>query len=122
MSNPGLPIAIAIVMLAVAAAILTVTKAPVAEVPKCETCQSGITAIIGILGLAWLCDTFINANRDAIIGSLSADPFAGGGALPPSKRSRVIPTGVTAAALPPDGRHGISGSFDPSSTVSGILF
>lgn len=66
-----MPISIAIVMLAVAAVILTVTKAPVSEVPRCKTCQSGITAIIGILGLAWLGDTFINANRDVIIGGLS---------------------------------------------------
>lgn len=67
----GMPIAIAIVMLAVAAIILTVTRGPVAEVPKCKTCQSGVTAIIGILGLAWLGDTFISANHDAIIGGLS---------------------------------------------------
>jgi anaerobic C4-dicarboxylate transporter DcuA len=58
-------------MLAVAAVILTVTKAPVGEVPKSKTCQSGVTAIIGILGLAWLGDTFINANKDVIIGGLS---------------------------------------------------
>jgi anaerobic C4-dicarboxylate transporter DcuA len=68
----SMPIAIAIVMLAVAALILTTTGAPVAEVPKCKTCQSGVTAIIGILGLAWLGDTFINANQDAIIGGLSS--------------------------------------------------
>jgi anaerobic C4-dicarboxylate transporter DcuA len=68
----SMPVAIAIVMLAVAAVILTVSKAPVIEVPKSKTCQSGITAIIGILGLAWLGDTFINANREAIIGGLSA--------------------------------------------------
>jgi anaerobic C4-dicarboxylate transporter DcuA len=67
-----MPISIAIVMLAVAAVILTVTKAPVGEVPKSKTCQSGITAIIGILGLAWLGDTFINANRELIIGGLSS--------------------------------------------------
>jgi len=67
----GMPIAIAIVMLAVAAVILAVTRAPVAEVPRCKTCQSGITAIIGILGLAWLGDTFINANQEIIIGGLS---------------------------------------------------
>ncbi len=66
-----MPVTIAIVMLAVAAIILTVTGAPVAEVPKCKTCQSGITAIVGILGLAWLGDTFISANKDAIIGGLS---------------------------------------------------
>ncbi|HXJ73908.1 MAG TPA: anaerobic C4-dicarboxylate transporter family protein, partial [Candidatus Dormibacteraeota bacterium] len=67
----GMPIAIAIVMLAVGAVILLVTRAPVAEVPKCKTCQSGITALIGILGLAWLGDTFINANQETIIGGLS---------------------------------------------------
>jgi anaerobic C4-dicarboxylate transporter DcuA len=67
----SMPVAIAIVMLAVAAIILVVTRAPVAEVPKCKTCQSGITAIIGILGLAWLGDTFISANQDTIIGGLS---------------------------------------------------
>jgi anaerobic C4-dicarboxylate transporter DcuA len=67
----GMPIAIAIVMLAAAAIILTVTRSPVAEVPKCKTCQSGITAIIGILGLAWLGDTFINANQEIIIGGLT---------------------------------------------------
>jgi anaerobic C4-dicarboxylate transporter DcuA len=67
----GMPVAIAIVMLAVAALILTVTRAPAAEVPKCKTCQSGVTAIIGILGLAWLGDTFISANQETIIGGLS---------------------------------------------------
>jgi anaerobic C4-dicarboxylate transporter DcuA len=68
----GMPVAIAMVMLAVAALILTATRAPVAAVPKCKTCQSGITAIIGILGLAWLGDTFIGANQDTIIGGLSS--------------------------------------------------
>jgi anaerobic C4-dicarboxylate transporter DcuA len=67
----GMPVAIAIVMLAAAAVILVVTGAPVADVPKCKTCQSGVTAIIGILGLAWLGDTFIAANETVIIGSLS---------------------------------------------------
>jgi anaerobic C4-dicarboxylate transporter DcuA len=67
-----MPIAIAIVMLAIAAVIVTVTNAPISEVPRSQTCQSGITAIIGILGLAWMGDTFINANRDFIIGGLSS--------------------------------------------------
>jgi anaerobic C4-dicarboxylate transporter DcuA len=48
-----------------------VTGASPAEVPKSKTCRSGITAIIGILGLAWLGDTFITANEAVIIGSLS---------------------------------------------------
>ena len=68
----GMPMSIAIVMLAIAALILIVTKAPVGEVPKCKTCQSGVTAIVGILGLAWLGDTFIAANKEAIIGGLSS--------------------------------------------------
>jgi anaerobic C4-dicarboxylate transporter DcuA len=67
----GMPIAISLVMLAVAAIILTVTRAPVGEVPKCKTCQSGLTAVIGILGLAWLGDTFIKANQVTVIGGLS---------------------------------------------------
>jgi len=67
----GMPIAIAIVMLAIAAVIITVTKIPVNEVPRSKTCQSGVTAIIGILGLAWMGDTFISANKEVIIGGLS---------------------------------------------------
>jgi anaerobic C4-dicarboxylate transporter DcuA len=67
----GMPVAIGMVMLAVAALILAVCQAPVAEVPRCKTCQSGITAIVGILGLAWLGDTFISANQEVIIGGLS---------------------------------------------------
>jgi anaerobic C4-dicarboxylate transporter DcuA len=67
----GMPVAIAIVMLATAALILMVSGASPIEVPKSKTCQSGVTAIIGILGLAWLGDTFIAANQTVIIGSLS---------------------------------------------------
>ena len=67
----GMPFAIAMVMLAAAAIILVVTHAPVAEVVRCKTCQSGVTAIVGILGLAWLGDTFIDANEEVIIGGLS---------------------------------------------------
>jgi anaerobic C4-dicarboxylate transporter DcuA len=62
--------AIALVMLTVAAVIVTVNKVPIAEVPKCKTCQSGVSAIIGILGLAWLGDTFMDANSEVIIGGL----------------------------------------------------
>jgi len=67
----GMPVIIAITMLAVAALILVVTGASPAAVPKSETCRSGVTAIVGILGLAWLGDTFIAANETVIIGSLS---------------------------------------------------
>ena len=67
-----MPSAIAIVMLTAAAVIMVVTKIPAAEVPKCKTCQSGVSAIIGILGLAWLGDTFMDANQEVIIGGLKS--------------------------------------------------
>ena len=66
----GMPVVIEIVMLATAALILLFSKAPVADVPKTKTCQAGITAVVGIFGLAWLGDTFIAANKDVLIGAL----------------------------------------------------
>ena len=62
---------IAIVMLTVAAVMLLFTRAPVDQIVKTKTCQAGLTAVIGILGLAWLGDTFIDANQEVIIGGLS---------------------------------------------------
>jgi anaerobic C4-dicarboxylate transporter DcuA len=67
----SMPMTIAIVMFTVAAAMLLVTRAPVDQIVKTKTCQAGLTAVIGILGLAWLGDTFIDANREVIIGGLS---------------------------------------------------
>jgi anaerobic C4-dicarboxylate transporter DcuA len=59
------------VMLAVAAVILLFTRTDAVQVVKSKTSQAGITAVIGILGLAWLGDTFIDANSKVIIGGLS---------------------------------------------------
>jgi anaerobic C4-dicarboxylate transporter DcuA len=74
-SNPGvtvsMPMTIAIIMLGVAALMLTFTRTPATAIVKTKVCQAGITAIIGILGLAWLGDTFIDNNSKAIIGGLS---------------------------------------------------
>lgn len=67
----SMPMLIAIVMLAVAAAMMLFTRVPGDAIVKTKTCQAGITAVIGILGLAWLGDTFIDANSKAIIGGLS---------------------------------------------------
>jgi anaerobic C4-dicarboxylate transporter DcuA len=67
----SMPMTIAIVMLAVAAAMLLFTGAVAAQVVKTKTAQAGITAVIGILGLAWLGDTFIDNNSKTIIGGLS---------------------------------------------------
>jgi anaerobic C4-dicarboxylate transporter DcuA len=66
----AMPVAIEIVMLAIAAVLLLVTKVKPDVVTKTQTCRAGITAIVGIFGLAWMGDTFIEANRDVIVGSL----------------------------------------------------
>jgi anaerobic C4-dicarboxylate transporter DcuA len=67
----SMPMTIAIVMFTVAATMLLFTRAPVDQIVKTKTCQAGLTAVIGILGLAWLGDTFIDANQEEIIGGLS---------------------------------------------------
>jgi anaerobic C4-dicarboxylate transporter DcuA len=67
----SMPMAIAIIMLALAALMIVFTGAPVGQILKTKTAQAGLTAVIGILGLAWLGDTFIADNKDVIIGGLS---------------------------------------------------
>ena len=47
-----------------AALMLLFTKASAANIVKTKTCQAGLTAVIGILGLAWLGDTFILDNKE----------------------------------------------------------
>jgi anaerobic C4-dicarboxylate transporter DcuA len=66
----SMPMTIAVVMLSLAALMLLFTRTPAAQVVKTKTCQAGLTAVIGILGLAWLGDTFIDANSPTIIGGL----------------------------------------------------
>jgi anaerobic C4-dicarboxylate transporter DcuA len=68
----GMPIVIEIVMLSVAAVMLMVTKVSVDEIPKTQTLRSGVVAVIGIFGLAWLGDSFIAANQDVIVPAISA--------------------------------------------------
>jgi anaerobic C4-dicarboxylate transporter DcuA len=68
----SMPMTIAMVMLGIAAAIVLFAGAKAGEIVKTKTCNAGITAVIGILGIAWLGDTFIDANSDKIIGGLSA--------------------------------------------------
>ena len=67
----SMPMTIAIIMLGIAALMLSFTNAPVAKIVSTKTCQAGITAVIGILGLAWMGDTFIANNKGPIIGGLS---------------------------------------------------
>jgi len=65
-----MPVAIEIVMLAIAAILLLVTRVKSGDVTKTQTCRAGITAVVGIFGLAWMGDTFIASNRDVIVGGL----------------------------------------------------
>ena len=67
----SMPMTIAMVMLGLAALMLLFTGASAERIVKTKTCRAGVTAVIGILGLAWLGDTFIDANHDTIIGGLS---------------------------------------------------
>jgi anaerobic C4-dicarboxylate transporter DcuA len=66
-----MPVAIEVVMLTVAAVLLLVTRVKTEVVTKTQTCRAGITAVIGIFGLAWMGDTFIDSNREVIVGGLS---------------------------------------------------
>jgi anaerobic C4-dicarboxylate transporter DcuA len=67
----AMPLTIQIVMLSMAAVILLLTKTPIAGVLKTTVAQAGLTAVIAIFGLAWLGDTFINANHAVIIDAVS---------------------------------------------------
>jgi anaerobic C4-dicarboxylate transporter DcuA len=65
-----MPMTIAIVMLMLAALMCLFAGASAAAIVKTKTCQAGITAVIGILGLAWLGDTFFDANATTINNGL----------------------------------------------------
>jgi anaerobic C4-dicarboxylate transporter DcuA len=66
----GMPIVIEIVMMAVAAMMLLVTRIDVDDVPKTATLRAGVVAVIGIFGLAWLGDSFIAAHKDVIVPAI----------------------------------------------------
>ncbi len=68
----SMTVTIQIVMLSIAALMLWLTKAPVAAVPTTKVAQAGLTAVIGIFGLAWLGDTFVQANLDWIVSTVGA--------------------------------------------------
>ncbi len=66
----GMADTIQIVMLSLAALMLLITKTPASKIPKTDVAQAGLTAVIGIFGLAWLGDTFIKGNEQVIIGGI----------------------------------------------------
>lgn len=64
-----MPTIIAIMMLAIAAAIVLVCRLDTMEVVKSKVFTSGIQAVIAILGISWLGNTFIEANKEAILAA-----------------------------------------------------
>ena len=59
------------VMLAVALVVLYVGRVKPGEILDAPLTKSGLTAIIALLGIAWLANTFIAANEDTVIGGLT---------------------------------------------------
>jgi anaerobic C4-dicarboxylate transporter DcuA len=59
------------VMLAVALVVMLVGKVKPSEVLDAPLTKSGLTAIIALLGIAWLANTFIAGNQETVIGGLS---------------------------------------------------
>ncbi len=68
----GMPVTIQVVMLAAAAFMVLFAKVEAAAVISTATCRSGIIALVSIFGLAWLGDTYISANKAAMIASIGS--------------------------------------------------
>jgi anaerobic C4-dicarboxylate transporter DcuA len=66
----AMPVVIEVIMLAVAAILLALTKVDVDEIPKTATLRAGVVAVIGIFGLAWLGDSFIAAHKGVIVPAI----------------------------------------------------
>lgn len=66
----GMAVVLEIFMLAIAAIMLWLTRVDVNEIVKTPTCRAGVVAVIGIFGLAWLGDSFINAHKTEIIDAV----------------------------------------------------
>ncbi|GEL08919.1 anaerobic C4-dicarboxylate transporter family protein [Salisediminibacterium halotolerans] len=66
----SMPDTIQIVMLTIAALIIVLCKADVHRVASGSVMRAGIVAVIAIFGIAWMGDTFIEANMDTIEPSL----------------------------------------------------
>lgn len=60
------------VMLVVALVVMYVGKVKPGAVLDAPLTKSGLTAIVALLGIAWLANTFIAANEDSVIGGLTS--------------------------------------------------
>lgn len=80
-TDPPMPrdAAIIAIMLSIAAIIVLACKVKPPEILKASTFQSGMSASICVLGVAWLGTTFVNTHMDAIMeaagGILQATPW-----------------------------------------------
>jgi anaerobic C4-dicarboxylate transporter-like protein len=61
---------IQLIMLTIAAIIITMTKISATEVAKANTARSGYIAVVSLFGIAWMTDSFIVANEALIMGWL----------------------------------------------------
>jgi anaerobic C4-dicarboxylate transporter-like protein len=61
---------IQMVMLTAAALMLIFAKVKAADIPRMSIFTSGMVAMIALFGIAWMADTFIANNEDAIVGAL----------------------------------------------------
>jgi anaerobic C4-dicarboxylate transporter DcuB len=61
---------IMMIMLAAAALILLLAKVKASDVPDMPIFKSGMVAMIALFGIAWMADTFIASNEEAIVGLL----------------------------------------------------
>ena len=69
MQPMDMPAVIEIMMLAIAALIVLICKLNPKEIVKSNVFISGIQAVIAILGISWLGDTFITANKTEILAA-----------------------------------------------------
>ncbi|OJF83804.1 C4-dicarboxylate ABC transporter [Nocardia seriolae] len=66
----AMPYAIEVLMLATAALIMVVCKVNAAVVPGTPVAKAGLVALVGVFGLAWLGDSFVEANKTLIVDKL----------------------------------------------------
>lgn len=67
----GMPAAIEIVMLTIAAMIIILAKPKVEEIVSGSVFKAGAAAVVAIFGIAWMGDTFFQGNIEVISGSIS---------------------------------------------------
>lgn len=68
----SMTVTIQLVMALAAALMLLTCRINAKDVTKASIWSAGLVAIVSLFGLAWMADTFIQANEDLIVGGLSS--------------------------------------------------